>query len=97
MYFVILATDRPGKAHIRSDFRKPHEDYLDSFGNQIVTAGATWSDDGSEMTGSFLLVDMADRAAVETFFNEDPFTIEGLYEPPEVRHWRMVYFNPPQD
>ncbi len=48
------------------------------------------------MTGSFLLVDMADRAAAEAFAAGDPFAKAGLFEKTEIRRWRKVIFNPPQ-
>ncbi len=70
---------------------------MKGFGDQLVAGGATLSDDGEEVTGSFLLVDMADRAAVEAFASGDPFANAGLFQSVEIRHWRKVIFNPPQD
>jgi uncharacterized protein YciI len=92
--FIILATDKPGSAHIRADNRPAHMEYLKGFDDKIVAGGATLTDDGAGMTGSFLMVDMADRAAVEAFAGNDPFAKAGLFQSTEIRRWRKVIFNP---
>ncbi|MDH3473780.1 MAG: YciI family protein [Rhodospirillales bacterium] len=97
MLFVVLTTDKPNSAGIRAGNRPAHLAYLEGFGTQIVAGGATLSDNGEAMTGSFLLVDMADRAAVEAFAAGDPFAKAGLFEKTEIRRWRKVIFNPPKD
>ncbi len=97
MYFIVLTTDKPDSAQLRADNRPEHLDYLHSFGDRIVAGGATLSDDGEAPTGSFLLVDMADRAAAEAFAAGDPFAKAGLFASTEIRRWRKVIFNPPQD
>ena len=55
------------------------------------------SDDGETPTGSFLLIDVEDRAAAEDFARNDPFAKAGLFETTEIRRWRKVYFHPPAD
>ncbi|MFQ5955795.1 MAG: YciI family protein [Kiloniellales bacterium] len=97
MYFVILATDKPNAAQIRAQARPAHLEYLKGFGDQIVAGGATLSDDGEGVTGSFLMVDMADRAAVAAFAHDDPFAKAGLFQSVEIRRWRKVIFNPPPE
>ena len=97
MLFIVLTTDKPNSAEIRSGNRPEHLDYLKGFGEQIVAGGATLSDDGESMTGSFLLIDVADRTAAEAFAAGDPFAKAGLFEKTEIRRWRKVIFNPPED
>ncbi len=97
MFFVILATDKTDAAQIRADARPAHLAYLKGFGDRIVAGGATLSDDGEGVTGSFLMVDMADRAAAEAFAGDDPFAQAGLFQSVEIRRWRKVIFNPPSD
>jgi len=82
---------------IRTTSRPAHLQYLKGFGERIVAGGATLSDDGEAVTGSFLLVDMADRAAVEAFAGDDPFAKAGLFGSVEIRRWRKVIFNPPRE
>ncbi len=97
MLFIVLTTDKPGASQIRADNRPVHLDYLKSFGDRIVAGGATLTDDGEGMTGSFLLIDVADRAAAEAFAEGDPFARAGLFQHTEIRRWRKVIFNPPSD
>ncbi|MEE8242061.1 MAG: YciI family protein [candidate division NC10 bacterium] len=97
MYFVILTTDKPNSAHIRQGTRPAHLEYAKGFGRQIVAGGATLTDDGQTMTGSFLLVDMGDRAAVEEFARNDPYVKAGLFETVEIRRWLKVIFNAPPE
>lgn len=95
MYFVILATDKSNSGQIRQETREAHLDYIQGFGKQIVAGGATLTDDGETMTGSFILVDMPDRAAVETYLRNDPYVKARLFETVEIRRWRKVIFNAP--
>lgn len=97
MFFIVLTTDKPDSAEIRAANRPAHLEYLQSFGAQLVAGGATLTDDGEGMTGSFLLVDMTDRNAVEDFARNDPFAKAGLFDKTEIRRWRKVIFNAPQD
>jgi len=97
MLFIVLATDKPGSAEIRAGNRPAHLEYLKSYGERIVAGGATLSDDGESVTGSFLLIDVADRTAAEDFSRGDPFAKAGLFRSVEIRRWRKVIFNPPQD
>lgn len=97
MLFIVLTTDKPNSAEVRAGNRPEHLDYLKSFGKQIVAGGATLTDDGEGMTGSFLLIDVADRAAAEAFAAGDPFAKAGLFAKTEIRRWRKVIFNPPAD
>lgn len=96
MYFIILATDRADATHIRQETRPAHLDYIRGFGKQIVAGGATLTDDEQVMTGSFILVDMADRGAVQAFLRDDPYVQAGLFDAVEVRRWRKVIFNAPE-
>ena len=95
MFFIILTTDKPGSGQVRADNRPEHLEYLESAGASLIAGGATQTDDGEGVTGSFLLVDMADRAAAEDFARNDPFAKAGLFETTEIRRWRKVFFNPP--
>ena len=96
MFFIVLTTDKPDSAQLRADKRPEHLAYLESFGKKLVAGGATLSDDGETVTGSFLLVDVEDRAAADAFAANDPFAMAGLFSSTEIRRWRNVFFNPPE-
>jgi hypothetical protein len=48
------------------------------------------SDDGNSMTGSLLIMDFPDRAAVEAFAAGDPYAAAGLFESVVIRRWKKV-------
>lgn len=96
MIFIILTSDKPNSARTRQETRPAHLDYIRGFGKRIVAAGATLSKDGETMTGSFFMVAMPDRGAVDAFLGNDPYVKAELFETIEVRRWRQVIFNPPE-
>ena len=97
MFFIVLTTDKPDSAQLRADNRAEHLAYLESLGDKLIAGGATLSDDGEAPTGSFLLIDVEDRAAAEAFAAGDPFTRVGLFASVEIRRWRKVIFHTPAD
>ena len=94
MYFIVLTTDKPDSLPLRLDNRPEHLAYLESFGDKLIAGGATQTDDGEGITGSFLLIDVADRAAAEDFARNDPFAKVGLFAATEIRRWRKAIFHP---
>jgi uncharacterized protein YciI len=91
MLFVIHAVDKPGHGQVRTDNRPDHIAHLKAHSEQIITAGPTTSDDGSQMTGSLLIVDFPDRAAAERFAAEDPYSKAGLFERVEIQPWKKTF------
>ncbi len=96
MNFIILTSDKPNSARTRQETRPAHLDYIRGFGKRIVAAGATLSEDGETMTGSFFMVAMPDRSEVDAFLRNDPYVKAELFERIEVRRWRQVIFNAPE-
>ncbi|TVR98461.1 MAG: YciI family protein [Rhodospirillales bacterium] len=90
MLFVIDCRDKPGHESLRKDTRQAHLEYLATFQSQLVAAGPTLSDDGEHMTGSFLIMDFADRLLAERFAANDPYAKAGLFETVSIRRWRRV-------
>jgi uncharacterized protein YciI len=97
MFYIVFATDKPNSTKLRADTRPEHMEYLKGCGDMIVAGGATLTDDGEGMTGSFLLVDVPDRAAAEEFARNDPFAKAGLFATTEIKRWRKGIWNPPKD
>jgi hypothetical protein len=40
MFYIILTSDKSDSAQVRGDNRPEHLDYLDSFGDKLIAAGA---------------------------------------------------------
>ncbi len=56
-------------------------------GIKIVMSGPLQSDDGEIMTGSLFLLEAADRAAVEAFVAENPFTKHNVWGEVSIRRF----------
>ncbi len=90
MFFVIYCVDKPGSSALRASTRPAHMDYLRANAARIAAAGPFESDDGEIMTGSLLIVDMADKAEVRAFCDGDPYAKAGLFERVEIRRWKRT-------
>ena len=94
MLYAVYCVDKPNSLDRRMELRPAHLDYLKGFTDRILLAGATLTDDGASMTGSFLVVNVADRAEAEAFSKNDPFTKGGLFESVSIKRMRKGLFNP---
>jgi hypothetical protein len=90
MLFVIRCTDKPGHQDVRKANRDAHIAMLEEYGDRILAAGPTLDDAGEAMTGSVVILDAADRAAVDEFCRNDPYAKAGLFERVEVSRWKKV-------
>jgi uncharacterized protein len=85
MLFVIYCVDKPGMEATRAATMQAHRDYIATGPIKVVLSGPLTSDDGARVTGSFFMVDAADRAAVERFRHNDPLYQAGIWAAEEVR------------
>jgi hypothetical protein len=90
MLFVIRCTDKPGHQDVRKANRDSHIALLEEYGERILAAGPTLDDNGESMTGSVIIMDAPDRAAVDAFLSSDPYAKAGLFETVEVSRWKKV-------
>ncbi len=91
MHFIVHCTDKPGHGQVRADNRPDHVEFLKRHRDHIVIAGPTLDDDFDAMNGSLLIVDFADRAAVDAFAAADPYARAGLFESVIIKPWKMVF------
>ncbi len=90
MLFVILCSDRPDREHVRLQNRSAHLAFLEEYKDRLFAAGPLQTDDGAHMSGSLLIMDFPDRAAVEAFTAGDPYNLAGLFESVVIRRWKKV-------
>ncbi len=91
MMYVITCVDKPGHGAVRKEMRPAHLAYLRDLGDTLFAAGPTLTDDASTVTGSVLLVDLADKQAAETFAANDPYAKAGLFESVTIKAWKKVF------
>ena len=85
--FVVYCKDKPGALDTRMATRPTHLDYLNGAG--VVKAAGPLLDDAGSPIGSMLIVEAEDRAAVQTFVDNDPYTLAGLFESTSIDGWRV--------
>lgn len=90
MLFIMYCVDKPEHEQVRAANRGQHLEYLKKFESQIIIAGPTLAENAQRMTGSVLFVEFPDRAAVEEFSRNDPYTKAGLFESVIIRPWRKT-------
>ncbi|SNX29383.1 hypothetical protein SAMN06295945_1758 [Polynucleobacter meluiroseus] len=91
MIFAILLMDCPGTADLRVQVRPEHRAYLATKSEQMAFAGPLMSDDGKTVVGSLLAIDFPDRAAVEAWLKDEPFTKAGVYEKPVIHTFTNMW------
>ena len=93
MLFAVVCTDRADTAHIRARTLDAHRAYIDGCARTLVTSGPLLDDDGTTRNGQLYIIDVADRAAADTFVSEDPFTQADLFATALVRRIKPVIAN----
>jgi hypothetical protein len=91
--FLLLCLDKPGALALRMANREAHLAHVAAHGDQVPAAGPLL-DEAGQMKGSMLVVEAADRAAVEAFSAADPYRQAGLFERVEIHAWRQSVGTP---
>lgn len=87
MLFVIIGHDGPDGAKLRPSVRPRHLAYVGPVAeNGKMVIGGPFTD-GS---GSLIIVDMENEAAVREFSSNDPYVREGVFERVEIKPFRKV-------
>jgi uncharacterized protein YciI len=81
--------DKPGALEVRMANRPKHVEYLTSYNDKLLFAGPLL--DGEAMIGSLLVLDVADRAAMDTFLANDPYAKAGLFQSVTVHGVRKAF------
>lgn len=85
-YFAIYALDRPAMQERRAELREAHRDRLRRHDHPVtVHIGGPLLDDEGGMIGSLLVIEAADRGAVERYLAEDHYVRAGLFASTEIR------------
>jgi uncharacterized protein len=90
MPFMAYCLDKPGALETRMAARPKHVEYLASHSDKLMFAGPLL-DEKDGMIGSLLVVDVADRAAMDTFLKNDPYAQAGLFHAVTVHPVRKAY------
>ena len=88
MLYAMFALDKAGGADTRNAVHPDHVQHLKKaadYGITIVSGGPLVNDDGSASIGSIMILEAADRAAVERFNRDDP--LQAAWGSVEIRRF----------
>jgi uncharacterized protein YciI len=81
MFFIVLASDRPGALDQRLTHRQKHIDYWNGMPGVVKIGGAmlTGGQAGATPKGSAFIIEAETEAAVRKLLADDPFSIENIF------------------
>lgn len=85
--FALICTDKADHEPLRKANREAHLAYLSATG--CVTLAGPFLDGGA-MTGSLLVIEVADRSAAENWAAADPYARAGLFAKVRIEEWKKV-------
>lgn len=88
MRFALICKDKPDHLEMRQANRDAHLAYIESTG--VVEMAGPLLDDDDQMTGSLIILDVADRAAAQDWKDNDPYEKAGLFEAVILTPWNKV-------
>jgi uncharacterized protein len=94
MFWAISRVAAPNFAAMREKGLQAHLDYLHSRKKILVVSGATLTDDGNQVTGSLLIVNVNSRAEAKAFVDEDSFQKAGMFTSVTITRMRKGQWNP---
>ena len=93
MLFALICTDKPNSLELRQQARPDHLKFLESLGSSMKAAGP-FTDDEGKPTGSLVMIEAPNRAAISEIATRDPYAIAGLFASVEIRPWKWLIKNP---
>ncbi|MBZ0259272.1 MAG: YciI family protein [Hyphomicrobiales bacterium] len=93
MLFALICTDKPNSLELRQQSRPDHLKFLESLGNSLKAAGP-FTDDEGRPTGSLVVIEAEDRAAISAIAGRDPYAVAGLFAAVEIKPWKWLIKNP---
>ena len=88
MLIALIARDKPGALQMRLDNREAHLGYIKETG--VVSQAGPLLDEGGEMIGSLVILDVPDMAAAQHWAANDPYAKAGLFTSVELIPWKKV-------
>jgi uncharacterized protein YciI len=86
--FAITAHDRPDGSERRNAVAEAHHEFQATVMDRYVARGPMLTDDGSEMTGSFMIMEFPDRRACDEFWAAEPLNTGGVFAEVRIDPWR---------
>lgn len=98
MLYAFICTDKTqGGLELRKANRRDHLDYLKTLGDKMVLAGPFMNNDGSQPTGSLVVVETDTLAEAQTIADNDPYARAGVFSSVEIRPWNWLFGKPNEE
>ncbi|MCH2163650.1 MAG: YciI family protein [Marinovum sp.] len=88
MLIALLAHDKPGALSVRQGTRADHLAYIEATG--VVQQAGPILDDGGDMVGSLIILDVADMDAARDWAANDPYAKADLFAEVKLLPWKRV-------
>jgi uncharacterized protein len=88
--YLCTGSKIPDAAAFFAQHLHAHESYFKSYGESFIFRGPLRSPDGADNVGTALLLELADRAAAERFWKNEPFAANGGYQE-DARIYRWTF------
>lgn len=88
MRVALICIDKPGHLHVRQENRPAHLDHIKASG--VVEMAGPFLNEAGEMTGSLVVLDVADLGAAQDWAANDPYAKAGLFQSVDIREWKKV-------
>ena len=85
--FALICTDKADHEPLRKANREAHIAYLNGTG--CVAYAGPFLDKGT-MTGSLVIIEVADKPAAEAWAANDPYALAGLFAKVRIEEWKKV-------
>ena len=93
MLFALICTDKPNNLELRQQSRPDHLKFLEGLGSSLKAAGP-FTDDEGKPTGSLVVIEAPNRAAIAEIAARDPYAVVGLFASVEIKPWKWLIKNP---
>lgn len=88
MFYSLICTDKAGALQTRLDNRDAHLAYIKETG--VVTQAGPFLNAEGAMSGSLVVLDVAERDAAQAWADNDPYALAGLFENVRIEAWKRV-------
>jgi uncharacterized protein YciI len=88
MRVAIICTDKAGAIETRKSNRDAHLAYIKSSG--VVEQAGPFLDADGQMSGSLLILEVADMKAAEDWAAHDPYALADLFQNVRIEAWNKV-------
>ena len=98
MYYAIQGTDKPNSLEIRLAMRPAHLERLEALQNEgrLLLAGPLPNIDSEDpgpagFSGSLIVAEFDSLASAESWANDDPYLVNGVYTGVVVKPFKKVF------